>query len=68
MSSRARWMAAPIETVHCESAHAELTHVPSVNDGPGGCFGIIQLFAGSLLLSHQPIIVLRILLIGFGSD
>jgi hypothetical protein len=40
----------------------------SVIGGQGECFEIIRLpNAGSLLLSHQPRIVLRILVIGFGS-
>jgi hypothetical protein len=43
--------------------------LPCVIGGPGGCFGIIRLLiAESPLLSYQPIIVLRILVIGFGSD
>jgi len=43
--------------------------LPSVIGGPGGCLGFIRLLiAGSPLLSYQPIIVLRILVIGFGGD
>jgi hypothetical protein len=43
--------------------------LPSVVGGTGGCFGVLRLLnAGSILVSYQPIIVLRMLMIGFGGD
>jgi hypothetical protein len=43
--------------------------LPSVVGGPGECFGIIRLLiAESPLFNYQSIIVVRILLIGFGGD
>jgi hypothetical protein len=55
--------------VSSASLHALLAHVAELRRWGWGCFGIIQLLnAGSVLLSYQPIIVLRILMIGFGGD